>query len=160
MTSDEKSPAEMRDALQDAFVHAQRRDDAAAASEGMEPRGRGRGLLIACALLTIVTAWDVFELTRSPEMLPPIEEEADLRTLAATAVQTIEDFRVVEGRLPTVDEVEAVVDEVVSYSISGAGYVVQAEGVHVSVRYDGSVPLETWVAERSAAGAAEPEVPS
>ena len=44
---------------------------------------------------------------------------------------------------------EGLLDEVVSYETSGDDYRVTANAGSVRIEYDGSVPLETWVTQRT-----------
>jgi hypothetical protein len=93
-----------------------------------------------------VVVWDVYMLTRPPRALPPAEMVVDLRWFVADAVDQIETMRAESGRLPARAELSDLVAGGIEYEISGAGYVVALTDGGVRVVYDGSLPLERWVA--------------
>lgn len=152
MSRSEEPPSGMREALRDASELARERDKAAASPDSVQHRTRMRGLSAAIAALVVVGAWDVHVLTRPPEPLAPGVLEVDLQWMVATTVEAIEDFRAVEGRLPTPEEVEAVLEEDVSYTVIDDRYVVTGRGDGVEVRFDGTVGLDAWLGGAAPAG--------
>jgi len=123
-----------------------------AVEQRQKPKDRGRVLIGALVVLVVVAAWDVWILTKAPEGLPPEIVAADLHFDVQFAVEAVEDFRADEGRLPAAEEISDYLDDDVIYVTDGAGFSVTALDGDVQVTYDGSVPLEEWMAEVAAGG--------
>ena len=99
-------------------------------------------------ILTLIMATDIYVAARSPEPLPPAEQEIDLRWIVADVVVEIEVFREERGHLPTASDLDGLLDEVISFERTGDSYRVVGDAGNVRVEYDGSLPLEQWVRER------------
>ena len=122
----------------------------AAAAEAQKPKSSPARLLVVVTLFTMVVAWDVYVLTRTPEGLPPAEQEVDLAWLVAGAAYRIESFRAEQGALPTPQQASAFLDVGVDYAVQGDGFSVVAEEAGIRVAYDGSTPIEEWIAAQRA----------
>lgn len=125
--------------------------DGAIADEA-RPRKPNTWLVVSLAFaLTAVMAVDAYLIRHIPKPLPPAAQEMDLRWAVADVVKEIEAFRQGEGRLPTAADLEGLLNEVISYQTDGSEYRVTAIQGTLRVEYDGSVPLETWMAQRGMA---------
>ena len=146
MAGDERDQDQWNEALSDAAAHVVERASAQAqVKEKAKPRPRGPILAGLSFLLVLVAGWDVYVLTRPPEGLPASEQEVDLRWTVAEVVEAVEDFREVEGRLPTGSELVEITDEEeVSYTVEGERFRVGLEVDGVRVEYDGSISLDAW----------------
>lgn len=72
--------------------------------------------------------------------------EADLRWAVARVVEHVEKERMLRGRIPEEGEVRVLLSEALSYSVEEGGYRVVGRRGGVRVEYDGSLPLEEWIA--------------
>ena len=76
----------------------------------------------------------------------------DLRRTVGALVEEIEAFRAEEGRLP--EEAELIAEELIGpeiddqmeYTVTADGYVIRLSEDSLVAEYDGSVPLDRWVA--------------
>ena len=118
-----------------------------ASGKRQKPKSRTPILVGALALLVVVGAWNVWALTRPPEGLPPEIVADGLRYTVQLAAEAVEDFRADQGRLPSAEEVADYLDDFVVYVVTSDGFAVTAMDGEVQVTYDGSVPLEAWMAE-------------
>ena len=84
-----------------------------------------------------------------PRAQPAADVEADLRWAVANVVREAEAHRVRTGALPAPEVLRPLLGEHVAYEAAGGGYLVTAERDGIQVRFDGSVPLEVWLAEGS-----------
>jgi hypothetical protein len=116
------------------------------AAEQQRPRSHGPTLAAVCVVLLGVLAWDVYVISRPPDLPSPAVEAENLRYFVVEAVDVIEDFRADQGRLPTRADLGDLLDEDILYQTRGTGYVVSAEGEGASVEYDSGMPLAEWIA--------------
>lgn len=107
-------------------------------------RLRALGVVLALA----VAAAGLPSLLR-PRTQPAAEVEADLRWAVGHAVRQVEALRRRDGRLPDPEQLQGLLGEHVVYEPSDGAYVVTGERDDVRVRYDGTLPLEEWVAQRT-----------
>jgi hypothetical protein len=84
--------------------------------------------------------------------LPPQEQEADLRWAVARVVGQVETFRNEHGRLPAAQDLYGLLSDAVVYVREGSHYRVIGDRGGVRVTYDGSVPLDEWVARKEYSG--------
>lgn len=117
------------------------------AEERQRPKSRTPMLVGALTLLVLVGVWNAWVLTRPPESLPPEVVSDGLRYTVQMAAEAIQDFRAEQGRLPSAAEVADYLDDFVVYVVTIDGFAVTAMDGEVQVTYDGSVPLEVWMAE-------------
>lgn len=136
---------EALDIVSEVAEHIRRREAAIEAVDRAKPKSGGRWIAILSVILAMTVLWDAYSLVRPPEGLPRAEQESDLGWLVADAVDLIESYREVEGHLPTAVEISDLLDEDVSYTAQGDGYVVVAETDDVRVEYQSSVSIEDWV---------------
>lgn len=122
------------------------------AAERQKPKSRAPILAAVGVIFVAVLGWNVYVLAQPPELPGPAEEALHLRYFVGDAVNLIEDFRAEEGRLPTRADLGDLLDAEIRYDAGEGGYVVGLEGEQVSVEYDGSVPLDAWVAAGTDAG--------
>jgi len=117
------------------------------AAERQKPKARGPILAITTVLLVIVGVYDYVALNAPPEVPPPAEVAQDMRVFVATLAREVEAFRAQEGRLPTANELtaEGLIEDDIDYVVDGDNYSITFVDVDVSVSYDGSVPVDTWV---------------
>ena len=135
------------DAVSEASRHVQEREVAEEeAADRARPKRSAAWVLVALVVLVAVLVGDVWLLTRSPDPLPARQQEIDLRWLVADVVESVEDFRSVEGRLPAPSDLLELVEEDLVYERRDGGYVVLAEGDGIHLEFDGNVSLEEWVA--------------
>jgi hypothetical protein len=136
-------------AVKDAVTTVAERELASeAAARKLAPKRRKRLLAGSVAVLTIVAAWDFWTISRPPEGLPEATIAEDLRYAVQFAAESIEDFRAERGRLPSQAETSAVVDEDLIFDVDGDDYSITAVDGTVRVTYDGSTPLDGWVAHQ------------
>jgi hypothetical protein len=86
-------------------------------------------------------------------LLPPAaqseaEVEADLRWAVANVVREVEAFRARTGALPDAGRIRLLLGEHVTYEPVDDVYLVVGERDEVRVVFDGSVPLDAWLARR------------
>ena len=120
--------------------------EAEAAAQRQRPRSRKplvAGLIMALAL---VVAWDVSRWNQPPAPLPPEEQTTSLRWVIAGVVEEVQAFRTAEGNLPSAADLEGLLDEAISYQVVGDGFRVVGTAGEIELTFDGSVPLEEWVA--------------
>lgn len=84
-----------------------------------------------------------------PRTQPAAEVEADLRWAVGHVVREVEALRRRDGRLPDPEQLQGLLGEHVVYEPSGGAYVVTGERDDVRVRYDGTLPLEAWLTQRT-----------
>lgn len=141
----DEAHSEIERTLHEASELAKERDESATMRDGPPAARRARTLAAVGIAFAAVAAWDVYVLSRPPETLPPQVTEIDVRVMVATAVEAVEDFRTEEGRLPTPAEIEAVLDEDITYSARGDRYLISAEVGGTRIEYDGDEPLDDWI---------------
>lgn len=134
------------DAVASATVHVKEREEAAREAEELaKPRSsRLRGVVLS-VILAVVVAWDVYTLTRPPEVLPPAEQTADLAWLVADAVELIESARGPGDELPSPTELADVLDEGVTFRPRDGGYTVVARSGETELEYVSRVPIGEWM---------------
>ncbi len=115
--------------------------------ERQKPKSRTPILVGALVLLVVVGAWNAWVLTRPPEGLPPEVVSDGLRYTVQMAAEAVQDFRAEQGRLPSSEEVADYLDDFVVYVVTSDGFAITAFDGEVQVTYDGSVPLEAWMAD-------------
>ena len=84
-------------------------------------------------------------LTRPPESLPVADQQIDLSWFVLGAVDAVESFRFTQSRLPSREDLVGILDDEVTYTVVGEGYVVVAETNGVQVEYRSGVTLERWI---------------
>lgn len=119
------------------------------------PPGRGR-LLILLMTLALVGGGAAYLSLRTPGELPLAEREEDLRWAVAQVVRRVESLRSQTGSLPPVEALHGLVSELIVYEQTGEVYVVVGRRGDAQVVYDGSVPLDVWLA---AASGSAPRLP-
>lgn len=147
--AEEGTPAELDydDALAGAVDHVSETIAAQKeAEERQKPRSRIPMFVAALAALALVAGWNVWLVVRPPPTPPAAVLEAGLRWEVGQLVLEIEAHRAAQGRLPDPSEIADLLDEIVAYSLTDGGYVVVAEEGQVRLEYDGSVPIERWMA--------------
>ena len=97
------------------------------------------GLLIA---MMTGTGYLFFRPATAP---PPEQVEMELRWSVQQVVTRVEVLRARTGRLPEAGDLFGVLTESVEYDAFGSQYLVTATAWGVSVTYDGSMPLDSWV---------------
>jgi len=80
------------------------------------------------------------------------EVEADLRWAVANVVREVEAFRARTGALPDAGRLRLLLGEHVTYEPVDDAYLVVGERDDVEVTFDGSVPLDEWLAQRGRDG--------
>jgi hypothetical protein len=81
-----------------------------------------------------------------PRAQPAADVEADLRWAVANVVREVEAHRARTGVLPGPAVLRPLLGEHVAWEVVGEAYLVTAERDGIQVRFDGSVPLEEWLA--------------
>ena len=119
------------------------------------PPGRGR-LLILLVTLALVGGGAAYLSLRTPGELPLVEREEDLRWAVAQVVRRVESIRAQTGSLPPVEALYGLVSELIVYEQTGEVYIVVGRRGDAHVVYDGSVPLDVWLA---AAPGGAPQAP-
>ena len=74
----------------------------------------------------------------------------------AQVVRRVESLRAQTGSLPTVEALHGLVSELIVYEQTGEVYIVVGRRGDAQVVYDGSVPLDVWLA---AASGSTPRLP-
>lgn len=113
------------------------------ASRASARRVRWLGAILALSMVAAALFWLLPARTQPPE-----DVEADLRWAVANVVREVEAYRVRTGALPDPERVRILVGEHVTYEPLGDVYVVTGERDRVRVLYDGTMPLEEWLAQR------------
>ena len=120
----------------------------AAAAEARARRRTRRGawlLPISVVALLAVGGWNARLLTRPPS-LPPLADQAyALRRSAAAVVEEVVAIRETERRWPSASELADLLEEGLTIREVDGGVVATYSDGEILVRYDGSVPLDTWV---------------
>lgn len=111
-----------------------------------------RRLWVLGALLVLSVAAAALATLLRPASQPPADVEADLRWAVANVVRGVEAHRARTGALPRPEMLQPLLGEHLTYEASGGAYVVTGERDGVRVRFDGSVPLEAWLAEGAPTG--------
>jgi len=119
------------------------------------PTGRGRllALLVVLALVVAATAYLSLRTYGEP---PLVEREEDLRWAVAQVVRRVESLRAQTGSLPTAEALHGLVSELIVYEQSDDVYVVVGRRGDARVIYDGSVPLDVWLAQASGSAPRDP----
>ncbi|MDP2956270.1 MAG: hypothetical protein Q8N53_07605 [Longimicrobiales bacterium] len=112
------------------------------------PRPVARRVKVLGVVLALAVAVAALPSLLLPRTQPADEVEADLRWAVGHVVRQVEALRRRDGRLPDPEQLQVLLGEHVVYEPSGGTYVVTGERDDVRVRYDGTLPLEVWVAQR------------
>jgi len=110
-------------------------------------RAGGRRVRVLGAVLALSVAVAAALTLIPPRAQSPGEVEADLRWAVANVVREVEAERARTGALPAPQRLDALLGEHLRYEPVGGAYVVTGERDGVRVSWDGTVPLEEWVAE-------------
>lgn len=105
-----------------------------------------RYVLLLLPVLLAVVAWNVWMFTRPPEAPPDADIGLALRETAGALAREVLALTAQQGRLPTPAEVGDELDDELTYELSGEGFVVTNTDGVLQVRYDGSRPVDDWVA--------------
>ena len=141
-------PDEYDDALAEAVDHVAHTLEAQKEAEGLRSRKWYLpGLMASLIAFALVAAWNVWLITRPTPMLSPRLLEGGLRYEVGQLVREIEAHRAEHGTLPTPEDLAPFLDEIVGYTLDGGEYVVSVRHDGVSLTYDGSVPIDRWMAE-------------
>lgn len=148
MNEDPERQREYDAALADAVGHVEHTIEAQREAEERR-RGRWRlpGLAVSLVALALVLAWNGWLVVRPTQRLSDAVVEGGLRHEVSLLVEEIEAFRSSNGRLPRPEEIAPLLDEVVRYEVQNGDYVVTAGSGSVQLVYDGSVPIDAWMAE-------------
>ena len=114
--------------------------------ERQKPKSQTPVLLGSLVVLLLVGVWNAWLFSRPPEGLPAEAVALDLRYDVQFVVELVEDFRLDNGRLPTVEEMSEYLDEDLLYLVNGSSFQVTVFDGDIEVTYDGTVPLDSWVA--------------
>lgn len=132
-----------------------RREAEAVASERQKPRTSRARLVATLAALVAVVAWNVVRWTAAVDPLPVAQERMNLAWMVVDVVESIEDFRAEQGRLPNAIEVAQTADEDVEYALTDGGYRVTVHGDGGSISYDGGGDVDQWMATQDLAATEE-----
>jgi hypothetical protein len=110
------------------------------------PAAGRRRLVVLGVLLVLSLAVAALATLLRPAVQPAADVEADLRWAVAHVVRAVEAHRARTGSLPGPEPLRPLLGEHVAYQARGEGYVVSAERDGIRVRFDGTVPLEAWLA--------------
>lgn len=102
--------------------------------------------LLALPVLGAVLAWNVWSLTRTPQPAPDPEIALALRRTAGALAEEVLALQARQGRLPTADELGGYVDDELTYTVRGEGFVITNTDGVIAVRYEGAQPVAEWVA--------------
>jgi hypothetical protein len=121
-----------------------------AAIREMEARRRPksrRGLLIgAIAAFSLVAAWNAWLLLRGPQVPTEEQQICGLMRTAGAVGEEVLGLRASTRRVPTAEELGYLLDGRLTYRTEGSGFaVMHTDGVH-TVSYDGSQPVNAWMA--------------
>lgn len=105
-----------------------------------------RRLAVLAALLVLSVALAALATLLRPRVQPAADVEADLRWAVANVVRQVEAEKARTGALPGPERLGALLGEHVTYEISDGSYAVAGERDGVRVRFDGTLPLEEWLA--------------
>jgi len=112
------------------------------------PRASARRLWVLGAILALSVAAAALSTLLQPRAQPEAEVDADLRWAVANVVREVEAFRTRTGALPNPERLRILLGEHLTYEPAGDAYVVTGKRDAVRVLYDGTVPLEEWLAAR------------
>ena len=141
------------DAVSQASNHVESRNAAEQeAADRQKPRADGWKIAVAFVILIAVVAWNVQSFTSELEAPPLASEEEHLAWFVVDAVEAVEDFRTDEGHLPNAQEALELLEDDVTYQLRGDQYTIAVEGDEGRVVYDGSVPIDDWIAAYSTGG--------
>lgn len=144
------------DALSEASQHVSARYAAEEeAAEKQKPKSQGPKLAVVTVLFLAVVAWDFRAWVAPPEPMPAAQERENLAWVVADAVESVEDFWVDEGRLPTPADAVDLLGEDITYVVAGDGFSITVEGDGERMTYDGSLSLEEWIASQSGRSSVE-----
>jgi hypothetical protein len=147
MNADRPTEERWVEAVGDAAKHVTARDEAMAeAARRQRPQLHSPRLLVAAVVLIGVLCADIWLWTRDQPTEAAAQEREQLAWLVVDAVDAIEDFRAEEGRLPDADESFADLGEDVRYERTATGFAVTVEGDGPPLTFDGTLPIERWVA--------------
>jgi hypothetical protein len=110
------------------------------------PKVGHRRLWVLGGLLGLSVAAAALVPLLRPATQPAADVEADLRWAVAHVVREVEAHRARSGALPGPEALRPLLGEHVTYQAMGDAYFVTAERDGIRVRFDGSVPLEAWLA--------------
>lgn len=102
--------------------------------------------LLALPVLGAVLAWNVWSFTRTPQLPPDPEIAFALRKTAGALAEEVLALKARQGRLPTAGELGGYVDDELTYTVRGEGFVITNTDGVIAVRYDGAQPVADWVA--------------
>lgn len=105
-----------------------------------------RYLLLLLPVLVAVVAWNAWAFTRPPDVPPDAEIALALRETAGAVAKEALALAAQQGRLPTRAELGDELDDQLTYEVHGEGFVVTNTDGVIQVRYDGSRPVDDWVA--------------
>ena len=105
-----------------------------------------RYVLMLLPVLVGVVAWNVWAFTRPPDVPPDGDIALALRETAGALAQEALAMAAQQGRLPTPAELADQLDNELTYELRGEGFVVTNTDGVIQVRYDGSRPVDEWVA--------------
>jgi hypothetical protein len=105
-----------------------------------------RRLWVLGALLALSVAAAALVPLLRPGTQFAADVEADLRWAVAHVVREVEAHRARSGALPGPEVLRLLLGEHVTYEAVGDAYLVTAERDGIRVRFDGTVPLDTWLA--------------
>lgn len=151
---DEREAAERDRLLSQAMDQMARDQDALRELQARRRPKSRRGLLIgSVTAFTLVAAWNVWLVVRTPPAPSEQEQICGLMRTAAAVGQEVLGLRTSGRRLPTAEELAYLLDGRLTYNVDGERFaVIHTDGVHTAT-YDGSQPVDQWMA---ASGCAVP----
>lgn len=121
--------------------------DVQARRERAEGESRTRRyLLLLLPVLAAVAAWNAWAFTRPPDVPPDADIGLALRETAGALAREALALAARQGRLPPPAELGEELDDELTYELVGEGFVVTNTDGVIQVRYDGSRPVDDWVA--------------
>jgi len=151
-TSGEGRP-DWDEAVSQATRHIDERTEARSAAGARSTTG-GRKVRVVTLYVAVVgvLAWNGGQWMQPVEPMPAALERVNLAWTVLDVVETVEDFVVSEGRLPTpLDLAETLLADV-EYTLTDSGYRVVAHGDGGSLVYDASRSVEEWMAQHASGG--------
>lgn len=136
-----------RDAVSEAVEDLTEMENAVAEVNARQRRGRAATYtFMALPVLAVVVAWNVWSFQRTPEVPPDPEIASALRQTAGALAEEVLALQERQGRLPTVAELGGYVDDELTYTLRGEGFVITNTDGVLQVTYDGRMPVAEWVA--------------